>query len=106
MYSYKGRINNSVLTHIRNLLDDWEEELALHQFSSHRARAHHKNYIQVRNKLAQVIMKAHTSETENNFPSLYSLALDCSSSPSPSPSLVSKPSDTQDEQATKEPLLG
>ena len=101
MDSYKRRFNNFVLTHIRNLLDDWEEELALHHFSSHRARAHHKNYIKVRNKLAQVIMKAHNSETENNSPSLYFVALDGSSSPSPSPSLVSKPLDTQDEQATK-----
>ena len=51
-------------------------------------------------------MKAQLSEMDNNSPSLSSLAPSGSSFPYSRPSLVSKQTNTQEEQATKEPLLG
>ena len=56
--------------------------------------------------LSQFLMKAQLSEMDNNSPYLSSSDPVGISFPSSSPSLVSKQTKTQEEQATKEPLLG
>ena len=91
---YGSGLNSYVLAYLRNLLNDWEAEMAVQHLVGQQTQVQCNHYWIIRNMLDQVLMRSHNSEGDRNaLPPPY-LALDIHSSPSPSPSLLSKPMET------------
>jgi hypothetical protein len=93
--------DSSVPRHLRDMLDDWEEEIVVQQLAGQRAQTHRKHYWSVKNMLAQVLLCSPGIPLESKSSPTSSPSTHTSSSEGPS--LAPEPPKHQDPQQGKAP---